>query len=271
MRAKSQLIPVLSTVDGFGKSRRTKKKKLTTNCYIMKLNQSMKTLLPLAAFAGLTVSANAALTWTLTSEAPNSSSDHNGAIDAIVGDLLETDGSVAGEGAVGDAGRHVTASTFNGKISTSTANGGNGGDPNANNAGGYWTTDSFVEFDLDTTTNTLGYDISLINIIQRGDGSRPSINVAVSLRTVGGSFVEIHDTGAVGTASNVNEIELTEDNGAALLGSGIDGVRFDFGNPGLNWTWYREFDVEGTATVPEPSSAALLGLGGLALILRRRK
>ena len=31
------------------------------------------------------------------------------------------------------------------------------------------------------------------------------------------------------------------------------------------------FFVEGTVAVPEPSSAALLGLGGLALILRRRK
>lgn len=241
----------------------------------MKQNKPIKTSMSLAAAMGtiaLSVSsANAAVTAAFTTEAPNSSSDHNGAIDAIVGDLLETEGSVAGEGSVGDASRHVTASTFNGKISTGVANGGNGGDPNADNAGGYWTTDSFVEFDLDTTTNTLGYDISLINIIQKGDGFRPSINVAVSLRTVGGSFVEIHDTGAVGTASNVNEVELTEDNGAALLGSGIDGVRFDFGNPGLNWTWYREFDVVGTATVPEPSTTALLGLGGLALILRRRK
>jgi len=31
------------------------------------------------------------------------------------------------------------------------------------------------------------------------------------------------------------------------------------------------FGISGTSTIPEPSSAALLGLGGLALILRRRK
>ncbi len=38
---------------------------------------------------------------------------------------------------------------------------------------------------------------------------------------------------------------------------------------GANWTGFAAGTV--TAPVPEPSSAALLGLGGLALILRRRK
>ena len=196
----------------------------------------------------MTNSAIAAPIGTLSTEAPsnNNTNNHVGTIQATVGDLIETVGSVADEGANG-ASRHVTASVFNGKVSTGTGNEGNGGDPDANNAAGYWITDSFVEFDLDTTANTLGYDISTINIIQRGDGSRPSINVAVSLRTVGGSFVEIYDTGAVGTGNNVNQVAVTDD-GAALLGSGIDGVRFDFGNPGLNWTWYRELDVVGTAT-----------------------
>ena len=42
--------------------------------------------------------------------------------------------------------------------------------------------------------------------------------------------------------------------------------------PATSGTGSRDFrfSVAGTA-VPEPSSAALLGLGGLALILRRRK
>jgi len=204
----------------------------------------------------VTSSAIATPIGTLTTEAPNSASDHNGTIDAVVGDLIETVGSVASEGANG-SGRHVTASVFNGKVSTGTGNAGNGGDPNADNAAGYWTTGSHIEFDLDTTSNTLGYDISAINIIQRGDGARPSINVAVSLRTIGGSFVEIYDTGKVGTGGNVNQVAVTDD-GAALLGSGIDGVRFDFGDPGLGWTWYRELDVIGTATTPPPTPGTLI-------------
>ena len=36
------------------------------------------------------------------------------------------------------------------------------------------------------------------------------------------------------------------------------------------WMMLTEIDFEGTA-VPEPSTTALLGLGGLALIMRRRK
>ena len=42
---------------------------------------------------------------------------------------------------------------------------------------------------------------------------------------------------------------------------------------GTNWTGakLRYFNVAGTAAVPEPSSTALLGLGGLSFILRRRR
>ena len=45
----------------------------------------------------------------------------------------------------------------------------------------------------------------------------------------------------------------------------FDKVSFvnEFGNTG--------YEIDNVAVVPEPSSAALLGLGGLALILRRRK
>ena len=58
--------------------------------------------------------------------------------------------------------------------------------------------------------------------------------------------------------------------------SGIQYIKFTAnlitGNGNGQVFIWREIDVEGTATaVPEPSSAALLGLGGLALIFRRRK
>jgi hypothetical protein len=49
---------------------------------------------------------------------------------------------------------------------------------------------------------------------------------------------------------------------------GVQKIRFDFGNTEASGTGYSEIDV---FAVPEPSTTALLGLGGLALILRRRK
>ena len=50
--------------------------------------------------------------------------------------------------------------------------------------------------------------------------------------------------------------------------SGGDALRGNGGNTG----WDQDFELKtNTIAVPEPSSTALLGLGGLALILRRRK
>ncbi len=52
--------------------------------------------------------------------------------------------------------------------------------------------------------------------------------------------------------------------------TGVDRLRIDFLNGQENGhAGYGEFDVFGTATVPEPASAALLLLGG-TLGLRRR-
>ncbi len=53
--------------------------------------------------------------------------------------------------------------------------------------------------------------------------------------------------------------------------SGVSSVRLDITSAHNGWSDVREVAFNVAAPVPEPSSAALLGLGGLALILRRRK
>ena len=54
--------------------------------------------------------------------------------------------------------------------------------------------------------------------------------------------------------------------GTATVGTGGTSINISNTNTGANAIWGL-----GIEAVPEPSSAALLGLGGLALILRRRK
>ncbi len=231
------------------------------------MNQQIKTILPLAAFALTATYANAAVIATLTTEAKNGEPHTGPSILATTGDLLETEGSVASEGGNGDGIRQNTSTVFDGSISTGIANGAQ----TAANAGGYWGAGHFIEIDLDITTNTLGYDISSITTIQVGDSFRPGQAYTVQLRTVGGSFSDLLTVPDQGTGGNVNQIVIS-DNSAPLLGTGVDGIRFNFAATGVGWTVYRELDAVGTATVvPEPTTTALLGLGGLALIFRRRK
>ncbi len=85
------------------------------------------------------------------------------------------------------------------------------------------------------------------------------------ISTGGGSSIEGSVSTRIGGATQSTTWEALWD--ANML-------QFDGGNSG---SFSDHFTTSGTGadytltSVPEPSSAALLGLGGLALILRRRK
>ncbi|NWK55705.1 PEP-CTERM sorting domain-containing protein [Verrucomicrobiaceae bacterium N1E253] len=104
---------------------------------------------------------------------------------------------------------------------------------------------------MDATINTArggaGYDYAfriLINGVQVAQG------------------LDMGDDGA----GNVNQLSYTVDGSTA---GAAKTVTFEFGH---YWNWGESESVTfAVDTVPEPSSSALLGLGGLALILRRRK
>ena len=118
----------------------------------------------------------------------------------------------------------------------------------------------------------LGATVDLAEIVIYGgwtDGGRDQQNVDVLWSADNLSFTSLGATlgvnGSSGLISHRNSI--TDDGGT--LASGVRYIKLDFGNVENNYTGYTEIDA--FAVVPEPSTTALLGLGGLALILRRRK
>jgi hypothetical protein len=121
-----------------------------------------------------------------------------------------------------------------------------------------------ITYDLDLSGAALGYDIT--SIVSYAGWSSASLGqqvITVEYSVVGDAGWTSLGTGTnAGAASSSTKVTFGD-----LTASGVDSIRFTSGS----WTVFREFDAIGTATVPEPSSAALLGLGGLALIFRRRK
>lgn len=193
--------------------------------------------------------------------------------------------SSTGTDAMGTA-RH--AEMFNGTI---------GDAANANTNATDWVrfgTTNTITLNLDISTNTLGYDITGIDTIAgwiEGGGGRSDHGYSIELGFVGGGTATLinaqywapNPSGefwSVVSISNdgggiLNSDTVNNNGGGALadantLATGVQSITWtitDAANPSIA----AEFDVFGVATVPEPSSTALLGLGGLALLLRRRR
>ncbi|MBI1336553.1 MAG: hypothetical protein GC164_06285 [Phycisphaera sp.] len=107
-------------------------------------------------------------------------------------------------------------------------------------------------FSLDTSVNTLGYNIANIATFSYWGDSRAMQEYTVSVSVVGDAgFTTLHAlTGELGASGKVNQVTLTDN--AGYLATGVDAIRFVFADIGsLNWVAYREIDVVGSA-VPIP-------------------
>jgi hypothetical protein len=140
---------------------------------------------------------------------------------------------------------------------------------------------SVVTVTLDTTTNTLGYNISSIVSTAAmdlfGGYSRASQKYDVAYSTVSAPSTWVNLSGDAGATVNrladtSPESQVTVTSGsAAPIATGVKALKFTFHDLGYYpQNEYREIDVVGSA-VPEPSTFVLLALAGLGLAWIKRK
>lgn len=245
----------------------------------------MKQLLSIGVLAAATLTSHAALTWTGAGDGTSLYSEAN---------WLDDNGLVPGADEI-NAGTAVTAAT-GGIIQIA---GGTGGP--ANFGGNF---DLGVGNDLEVgggkTLATSGSGIRVdgtstanhqLGTISGASTVRATFTLAIDWTLGGASTLRLNGGGSPLNVSTVNildtnslllfEAETYADfanehaskvtfNGVALV-FGAAPFAVEPGDNALATAYNGAAGVQITTVVPEPSAAALLGLGGLALILRRRK
>ncbi len=144
-----------------------------------------------------------------------------------------------------------------------------------------------VTYNLNTTVNTAGYDITSFATytgwVSSDDRNRVGVDFTVSYtKVVGapgtiGNYVNDPISGPSTTGENVSSKTLVELSGTDVV-TGVNSLTFSFAvppkgslNPQDVTSIIREVDAFGTATVPEPMALSLLGLASLTALARRRK
>ena len=259
MRAKSRLTPVYPRLDRSGESL---KKNYQPNNYMMKINQKMKTLLPLAAFAGLALSANAAVT--SIDFNVGASATHTGEADNSAGLVLTGATTWNAFTLASSSGQEQSITTAEGPTFTINPGGGGTAFLVLNQIGGAANDlrgDMIAKNDVgDIPWELTGLDPNgLYSLVFFGHPNYvPNTYPDGSITTIDG----------VGTGATAGASEWDYDfTNVQAVGGEISGT---FVSP-AGWNTWSGLQFEQTGVVPEPSTTALLGLGGLALILRRRK
>lgn len=206
----------------------------------------MNKLAPLAAGLALTASAaNAALIHA------------NGNVTLVSSTVIATPGGIA------DASDGVTTLPTNGQLYT-------------NDPGGY-PSDYFafagpIIFDVDLGSSYLIDSIAFFNRDSAGNSNAVQ-TFSAQFATDAGFTNITHTTGnltALNTGPGQQDFALGTTATAQYVRVTISDNYYNPGNPGAGGDRTGFNDIQFNA-VPEPSSAALLGLGGLAMIMRRRK
>jgi hypothetical protein len=176
---------------------------------------------------------------------------------SVSNDLLQT--SLSSVSPPAGADNSLTA-TFKRNGTTGTAHENSGANPaTINNTGTY-------DFFLDTSVNSLGYDISAINTYTGWQDFRAGQDHRVFFSLVDDpNFIQMADVNIA--HSNGSLLTSITDNGSTgLIASGVDAIRFIVDQTTFV---YREIDVLGNPTaaaaIPEPASIAIWSLVGLGI------
>ena len=230
-----------------------------------------KTIILTALTVAISATTNAAVLWSINPNTHNSTSaPSNTTVDTTLAtNVTGTDGS--GYGGSGSTG----------ELNAFDVNTGNDGlDFIRHSSSASLTTvadftEGFTEF---TISAALGFELNLstltFNSAQGGSSETRGFEIYDATEgtpTIANLLLDVDDETGTRAAPTARSIDLS---GAAF--QGINTVTFRYyaltTNTDQRTIEFNSMALNGdVVAVPEPSSAALLGLGGLALILRRRK
>ncbi len=241
-------------------------------------------VVPLAMFVVITASVDGAVVITTATNTPAAGTATTSTTDeTIYNSFVSTTDLLHGITGTGGTWNSVNGST----IPTGLNDGSGAGDSNVTVTigltGAAWAANgsvSFREFFIGNGANGLGYNITEVQSIAAWQGaSFQNQRYEILVSTVGSAaftlLATVNFQPASGTSGSVQggatKINVTDSLG--VLATGIDAIRFnilDSSGATAGGTVFREIDVFGISTVPEPSSALLGGLGLLAILRRRR-
>jgi len=133
-------------------------------------------------------------------------------------------------------------------------------------------TNQSLTYTLGTGPNGTGYTVSEFRAYSGWqDTGRARQDFTLTYSTVADPTTFIPLITYHGTANTLDELTVIKDDLGASI-PGVYAIQFKTGTDVQNgYVGYREFDLIGSPTVPEPASLGLLGLGAVAALARRRR